>query len=115
MEQSHSQYYELYKHLNFTNPARVYSKVERIKLNLPARITDNEIHRYLMLCYECRQAETSGLPIPDVALNEKHRIIWLAMERLINEKAAIKQPKKKGNCNELFDACYSGIFSVSRN
>jgi hypothetical protein len=112
MDKSHDQYYQLYKDKDFTDPAREYTKTERIELNVPARITDNEIHRYLMLCYECRQAEVSNLPVSEVAMNEKHRIIWLAMKRLIDEKASAKQPKKKGNCNGLFGVCYSKTFSV---
>ena len=96
---SHNEYYQLFKDVDFTNTSRVYSATERKRLNCPDRITNYEIHRYLMLCFECRQAEVANMPIPEVALNAKFEIIRIATER-----------KKKTNTNSwvgLFNVCYA--------
>ena len=92
----HDDYYQLFKTKDFTNPARVYSKTERQDLNCPDRMTNYEIHRYLMLCYECRQAEVSSMPIPEIAMNAKFEIIRIASER----------KKTTGSCAGLFNVCY---------
>ncbi len=94
---THDEYYQLYKDKDFTNTSRKYTKTERVKLKCPDLITNYEIHRYLMLCYECRQAEVAGLPIPEVALNAKHQIIRIALER---------PKKKKQDCSGLLNVCY---------
>ena len=78
---THDDYYQLYKDKDFTNPARPYTKTERQELNCPDLMTIYEIHRYLMLCYECRQAEVAGMTIPEVALNAKFQITRIAKER----------------------------------
>ena len=78
---THNEYYQFYKNKDFTNPGRLYTKTERKELNCPDEMTNYEIHRYLMLCYECRQAELSEMTIPEVALTAKFEITRIALER----------------------------------